>query len=107
MANSVIDRVLSVTEQIHPLMGPIFTGRPASVSVGEQCTMCLDNSASETAIIDGKGRTRYVCLAHELMLHRAYAPDQSGLIGADHYQAYVMEHIMRDAAKPHWMPTWA
>jgi hypothetical protein len=69
--------------------------------------MCLDTFPSDTAIIDNKGRTRHVCLAHELMLRAAFTPDRAGLIGADHYQAYVMDHIMRDASKPRWMPEWA
>ncbi|MCT9624255.1 hypothetical protein HWD94_03840 [Pseudarthrobacter equi] len=69
--------------------------------------MCLDPSPSDTAIIDRRGRTRFICLSHELMLRAAYTADKAGLIGTDHYQAYVMEHIMRGAEKPRWMPAWA
>ncbi|MFJ5861499.1 hypothetical protein ACIQCM_08745 [Pseudarthrobacter sp. NPDC092439] len=107
MAGKSLDRVLTATEHIHPLMGPIFTGRPSAAAVGEQCSMCLDPFPSDTALIDREGRIRYVCLMHELMLQRAFHTDRNGLISTDHYEAYVMAHIMQDAGKPAWMPAWA
>lgn len=103
----VTEQLMAVAEKIHPLMGPIFTSRPSSDAVGSQCSLCLEAGASDTAIIDRHGRTRYVCLSHELMLHFAFMPDASGQNGTDRYQAYVLGHIMQDADRPFWMPRWA
>lgn len=87
-------------------MGPIFTGRPAAQNIGEQCSMCLDPHPSDTAVIDSKGRTRYICVAHELMLARAFDADETGLIAVDHYQAHVLKAVLQDAEQPAWMPAF-
>jgi hypothetical protein len=92
--------------KVHPLLGPIFTGRPNSTGVGDACSMCVGNypGNADTEIIDTRGEKSYVCLAHELLLHRAFDARKSGGDGVSEYQAYVMTHIMEGVSCPRWMP---
>lgn len=106
MASKTLEAVLNVGEKVHPLMGPIFTGRPNSKALGEQCSMCVTPNPSDTAIIDRDGLARYICITHELMLTRAFAADKTGRTAIDHYQGEVFANIMQDADQPRWMPAF-
>lgn len=96
--------VLTVGGRIHPLMGPIFSGRPSSVGVGDTCTMCIGDTpaVADSAIRDSNGRTAFVCLPHELLLHRAF--DTRGIDGVSEYQAYALDTMMEGVTCPRWMP---
>lgn len=89
---------------IHPLMGPIFTGRPNSTGVGDACSMCIGSTPgnADTQIRDSKGRTTFICLAHEFLLYRAF--DAPGRDGVTEYEAYTLDSIMEGVSRPRWMP---
>lgn len=97
---------LGLGEKIHPLMGPIFTGRPSSVGVGDTCGMCIGDTpaAADSALRDSSGRTVFVCLPHELILHRAFDADKAGRTGVDEYEAEILGEILITATRPGWMP---
>ncbi|GAA5227257.1 hypothetical protein [Paeniglutamicibacter antarcticus] len=97
---------LHIGGKIHPLMGPIFTGRPNSTGVGDTCTMCIGNypGNADSEVIDASGHKSYVCLAHELLLHRAFGVRKTGGDGVSEYAGYALGHIMDGVHRPRWMP---
>lgn len=68
--------------------------------------MCVGNypGNADTEVIDSRDEKSYVCLAHELLLHRAFDARKTGGDGVSEYQAYVMTHIMEGVSRPRWMP---
>lgn len=103
---SIQTATLTLGAKIHPLMGPIFTGRPNSAGIGDTCTMCIGDTpaAAATAILDSNGRTSFVCLDHELLLHRAFDINGAGRTGVDDYEAEILKEILHTADRPRWMP---
>lgn len=73
MIASIRDRALGLGGKIHPLIGPIFTGRPNATRTGDPCAMCVTPQAApaDTAIRRRNGSQAYLCLEHDLMLHQA------------------------------------
>lgn len=91
-------------EKIHPLLGPIFTTRPASEKVGDPCAMCVSDNApapSDTVVRDAGGRNAYLCLSHDLMIQqiRHGVKDTIG-----HYENEVLAEILKDVSRPIWVP---
>ncbi|GAB3621145.1 hypothetical protein GCM10027417_24060 [Glutamicibacter endophyticus] len=104
MKTKLRDKVLSIGERIHPLMGPIFTGRPDSSSIGDPCAMCTDDTPapSDTVIRRKNGTKAYLCLDHDLMLHQA-ARNLDGVM--NDYEQRVLAQILDGAGgRPFWMP---
>lgn len=97
---------LGLGEKFHPIMGPIFSGRPSSAGVGDTCSMCIGDTpaAADSAIPDSNGRTLFVCLHHELLLHRTFDADKAGRTGLDEYEAEILGEILFTATRPGWMP---
>lgn len=104
MSSKLKAAALRTGGKIHPLMGPIFTGRPNSTGVGDTCSMCIGSTPgnADTKIRDSNGRTTFICLAHEFMLYRAF--DAPGRDGVTEYEAYVLDSIMEGVTRPRWMP---
>lgn len=88
------DRILTALERLHPLMGPLVTGAPAAKRVGEHCAMCTVN-ASDTAMIDAEGKTRYVCMGCELLLVN---------FNTEAYRHMMLDHFTGGKPRPWWMP---
>lgn len=106
MSSNLKAAALHLGGKIHPLMGPIFTGRPNSTGVGDTCSMCIGDypGNADSEIIDTRGHKSFVCLAHELLLHRAFDARKTGGDGVIEYQAYALTHIMEGVSRPRWIP---
>ncbi|MGP9031504.1 hypothetical protein ACT17S_00315 [Glutamicibacter mysorens] len=103
MIATIRDKALSVGGRIHPLLGPIFTGRPNATNVGDTCSLCVGDRGrpADTTLRDKHGQPAYVCLEHDLLLHKAISDlDQ---IMSD-YETEVMAVVMAEAERPAWMP---
>lgn len=103
MIATIRDKALSVGGRIHPLLGPIFTSRPAAAKVGDTCRLCVGDTArpADTTLRNRQGQPAYVCLEHDLLLHKAiHDLDQ---IMSD-YETEVLTEVMAGAGRPAWMP---
>lgn len=103
MIASIRDKALGLGGKIHPLMGPIFTGRPNATSTGDPCAMCVTPHATpaDTVIRRRNGSKAYLCLEHDLMLHQAVS-DLDRTMNA--YEQQVLAQILYGADQPRWMP---
>lgn len=106
MIATIRDKALSVGGRIHPLLGPIFTSRPASEQIGDPCAMCVDDREirqSDTIVRHSNGRKAYLCFEHDLMLQEALIDRQATLT---RYEATVYDQLTRGVSRPYWMPEW-
>jgi len=101
--NSLRDKALTLGERIHPLLGPIFTGRQETPETVQACALCVGDDArpADTTLQDKHGHTAYVCLEHDLLLHRAV--HDLDRIMSD-YEAEVLAIVLQGAGRPLWMP---
>lgn len=96
-------QLVSLGAKIHPLMGPIFTGRPNATKVGDTCKLCVGDTArpADTTLRTRQGQPAYVCLEHDLLLHKAIH-DLDQIISD--YETEVLTEVMAGADRPVWMP---
>lgn len=103
MIRKARNKALSIGAKIHPLMGPIFTGRPDATSTGDPCAMCPgpDATPSDTTVRRRNGTEAYLCFEHDLMLHQAVR-DLDGTMHT--YEQDVLARILDGAERQFWLP---